>query len=341
MDSQVLAHLERIEHLVQALARLPWLGAEELDSIRATLLDFDAGHWAIVRILSLPLYQELTALLESGEATQLLPERPRLAVVMPVYGARRDLLHQALTSLRRQVGVGIEAWISIDGRQEDRDLVEAVIASLEATSEAAPWQLTLLDSDRNRGVGLCRNRALQQITAPYFTCLDADDVFHPLRCLHGLLLLQREGLMRLNTGWCRASLLEKKIIVINDRLAHVGHTSFLARSELLTQYGYQAGLRFYEDTEFMQRHRFFGVPMRDTPVVAYYAHSEPRDDYVSTATVGRVEVHAIKDHPYLCGSVIAEPPQNWLEIKLHFDQLYPCLSASDLPAAFPACPALP
>lgn len=341
MDSQVLAHLERIGHLVQALARLPWLGAEELESIRATLLDFDAGHWAIVRILSLPLYRELTALLESGEAARLLPERPRLAVAMPVFGAQHDLLHQALTSLRRQVGVEIECWISIDGRQEDRDLVEAVIASLEPSSEAAPWQVSLLYSDRNRGVGLCRNRALQAITAPYFTCLDADDVFHPLRCLHGLLLLLREDLMRLNTGWCRASLLERKIVLINDRIAHVGHTSFIAHTEILSKYGYQAPLRFYEDTEFMQRHRFFGVAMLDSPIVAHYQHTEPRSDYVSLGTAGRVEVHAIADHPYLCGSVIAELPDSWLQIKLHFEQLYPCLAARDLPAAFPALPALP
>ena len=341
MQTEALAQLERIEALLAALPALSWLEAGEIERIRADLLDFDADHWPLVRVLSLPLYQELTALLESGAAARLLPERPRLAVVMPLHQGRRELLQPALASLRAQVAVAIDCLISIDGDHRDLSLVQAVLADLGADQDAAHWRVALLMAERNQGVGMCRNRALQQVSAPCFTCLDADDVFHPLRCLHALLVLLREGLMRLNTGWCRASLLEKKIVLINDRIAHVGHTSFIARTEILQQYGYQAPLRFYEDTEFMQRHRFFGVAMLDSPVVAHYQHTEPRSDYVSLGTAGRVEVHAIANHPYLCGSVIAELPQSWLEIKLYFEQLYPRLATTDLPAAFPAFPALP
>ncbi|GDX77118.1 hypothetical protein LBMAG41_21960 [Cyanobium sp.] len=80
--------------------------------------------------------------------------------------------------------------------------------------------------ERNRGVGLCRNRAFQEVTAPFFSCLDADDIFHPLRCLHALLALQSSGVDRLNTGWSRVSLDENKIVLINDRLHCTGQSSF-------------------------------------------------------------------------------------------------------------------
>ncbi|MFM7313074.1 MAG: glycosyltransferase family 2 protein [Cyanobium sp.] len=336
MDAQVLAHLERIDQLVAALATLPWLEADEADRIRADLLDFDARHWALVRVLSLPLYRELNGLLAAGEAAALLPQRPRLAVVMPLHRARPELLLQALGSLRRQVGVAVDCWISVDGEAQDLQLAESLLAELGADQQSEHWRPTLLFSSQNRGVGMCRNLALGQLSAPFFSCLDADDIFHPLRCLHALLVLVRQGLMRLNTGWCRASLLEQKIVLINDRLSHLGHNSFVARSELLLQCGYQADLRFFEDTEFMLRHRFYGVAMADSPVVGHYLHTEPRADYQSLASPCRQEVHAITGHPYLCGSVISEQPDSWRAIEQRFRERYLSLPADELPREFGA-----
>lgn len=80
--------------------------------------------------------------------------------------------------------------ISVDGRVEDRQLVEEVVAELEAAGEDSHWRVSVFLLERNRGVGLCRNRAFQEVTAPFFSCLDADDIFHPLRCLHALLALR-------------------------------------------------------------------------------------------------------------------------------------------------------
>lgn len=335
MEAEALVHLERIEALLAGLAALPWIRSGEIGQIRQDLVDFDAAYWPLVRVLSLPLYRELTELLTCGEAASLLPERPHLAVVMPLHHACPALLRQALHSLRRQVGVRIEGWISIDGEAQDQQLAQAVLSELDAGPVGPPWTVSLLVSPRNRGVGPCRNRALRQITAPFFTCLDADDVFHPLRCLHALLVLLREGLMRLNTGWCRASLLERKLVLINDRLAHVGHNSFVARSELLQQCGYQADLRVFEDTEFMLRHRFYGVAMKDSPIVSHYLHTEPKPDYVSLASPCRLEVHAIEDHPYLCGSVIAAQPPGWLALECQYRERYQSLAREELLQAFP------
>lgn len=339
MDAAAVAHLERIDQLSSGLASLSWLDRAEIDRIRCDLLDFDSAYWHLVRVLSLPLYGELTALLRSGEANALLVERPRLAVVIPLHHGRRELLEQAVVSLSRQVGVQIDCLISIDGERQDLLLVEELLRELKAHQTTPHWQVSLLFSPENRGVGMCRNLALGQIKAPFFTCLDADDVFHPLRCLHALLLLLREDLMRLNTGWCRASLLERKLVLINDRLGYVGHNSFLARSELLHQYGYLADLRFFEDTEFMLRHRFYGVPMKDSPVVSHYLHTEPHDAYRSLASPCRREVHVIAGHPYLCGSVIAEQPSSWRAIELEYQERYRSLPREALAEAFPAASA--
>ncbi|MEB3333220.1 MAG: glycosyltransferase family A protein, partial [Synechococcaceae cyanobacterium] len=223
MQAELLAHLDRIDQLVAALSTLTWLHSAELEQARQVLLDFDAAYWPLVRILSLPLYGELTSLLGSGEAAALLPKRPRIAVVVPLHRGRAELFGQALQSLHSQVGVEIECWISIDGEHQDRELTEALLDDLVDEDNFNTWRVSLLFSEVNRGVGMCRNQALGRLDAPFFSCLDSDDVFHPLRCLHALLVLLREGLTRLNTGWCRASLLERKLVLINDRLSHTGH----------------------------------------------------------------------------------------------------------------------
>jgi hypothetical protein len=338
MNPEQLTHLDRIAALVDALRAIPWMEAAELEQISHQLLDFDANHWAFLRVLSFPLYTELTAFLRGADGLSHLQSRPRIAVVMPVHAPRRDLLRAALASLRSQVGVAIDCLISVDGRVEDRQLVEEVVAELEAVGEGSHWQVSVFLMERNRGVGLCRNRALREITAPLFTCLDADDIFHPLRCLHALLALQISRVDRLNTGWSRVSLDEKKIVLINDRLSCIGQSSFLARSEILSRCGYQAGLRHFEDTEFMLRQAFFGVTMQDSPIVGHYAHTEPRADYTSLSTACRLEVHPISGHPYLCGSVIAEQPASWLEIEHNHRQRYHILMAEALRSAYPADP---
>jgi cellulose synthase/poly-beta-1,6-N-acetylglucosamine synthase-like glycosyltransferase len=181
MNPEQLTHLDRIAAVVDALRPIPWMDVAELERISLQLLDFDANHWPFLRGLSFPLYVELTALLASGEALPHLKSRPRIAVVMPVYAPRRDLLKTALDSLRGQVGVAIDCLISVDGRVEDRELVEEVVAELEAAGDDSHWRVSVFLLERNRGVGLCRNRAFQEDTAPFFTCLDADDIFHPLR----------------------------------------------------------------------------------------------------------------------------------------------------------------
>ncbi|MFO0015546.1 MAG: glycosyltransferase family 2 protein [Synechococcaceae cyanobacterium] len=337
MELDHLNHLELIENLAAAAAAaFPWITADEQTGILATLLDFDSRFWNFSRYLSLPLYKETLLLLNSGMAANWLPERPRLAVVIPVYRADRDLLHLALQSLQDQVGVDLEVLISVDGRDQDGQLVVDVLSQLETeTAATAIGSLQVFQASSNVGVGLCRNRALQNVASPWFTCLDADDIFHPLRCLHALLLLRQLGIERLNTGWSRVSLGQRKIILINGLMTSHGHNSFVACTSLLQRYGYFANLRVHEDTEYQQRLHFFQVPMQTTPVVGHYMNSEVIPGYQSLSTPLRKTVHPIENHPYLCGSVIAEADDERLGIQQHYQQHYRDLFASALLAAFP------
>lgn len=337
MELDHLNHMNLIERLANATAEaFPWISADDQDGIPAKLLDFDSRFWTFSHYLSLPLYKETLLLLNSGLAASWLPQRPTIAVIIPVYCADRDLLHMALQSLQSQVGVRLEVWISIDGRDQDQQLVADVLSQLEAESATtAIGSLQVLHGSNNVGVGLCRNRALQKITAPWFTCLDADDIFHPLRCLHALLLLRQLGVERLNTGWSRVSLRKRKIILINGLMASHGHNSFVACTSLLHRYGYLADLRVHEDTEYQHRLQFFHVPMQSTSAVGHYLNSEVMPGYQSLSTPLRKHAHVIEGHPYLCGSVIAEADEERLRIHQHYQQHYQRLLASALLVAFP------
>jgi hypothetical protein len=336
MEPELLEHFDRIGALLEGLKVIPWLDDEEAGQIAQSLLEFDGRYWPFLRILSLPLYSELTGLLLNASALSHLQERPRISVVVPVYSASRDLLLAGLDSLRKQVGVGIDCLISVDGREEDRQLVQEVLSQLGAAEDSQDWKVSVFMLEHNRGVGMCRNRALREVSTPFFTCLDADDVFHPLRCLHAFLVLQLSAVARVNTGWSRVSIREAKIVMINGLISTHGHNSFIARSEILRKYGYLSDLRVHEDTEYMQRLRYFNVPMLDSGIVSHFLNSEVGPDYKSLSTPLRHEVIPIEHHPYLCGTVIASADQERLQIESYHQTLYDQLMSAALLKAFPA-----
>jgi hypothetical protein len=335
MDLEQLAHFERIQTCADAIATLPWIEAGEPETIMQVLLDFDSEYWTLVKYLSLPLYAELLSLLQQGVVQGGLTERPRLAVVVPVFEASEALLLPALQSLHGQVGVAIECLISVDGCSADLELVERLLGKL---GDPGPhFTARVLFSDENRGVALCRNRAMKEISAPFFSWLDDDDLFHPLRCLHGLLVMALQGVSRINTGWSRVSLSQKKIVMINDRLSSFGHNSFIARTELLERYGYLADLKVHEDTEFMQRHDFLQIPSFNSPFVGHYLHTEPTSEHCSLASGWRKEVHSIDGHPYLCGTVLASMPEQLVQREKTYLELYGSIVFASFSKQFPAC----
>jgi hypothetical protein len=333
MDNDQLEHLERIHRCSEAIGTLPWVDPDEQQRIASILIDFDSAYWTFVKYLSTSLYEELEQLILFSEAPARLRQRPKISVVLPVHEASAELLERALWSTSLQIGVSIDCRISVDGRHEDRELAEKLLTSMNKNPEH--WADSLHFSPTNQGVGMCRNRALKEISTPFFTCIDADDLFHPLRCLHGLLVMADRGLERVNTGYSRVSMQKGKIIMINGRLSWTGHNSFLAKSSLLERYGYLADLRYHEDTEYMNRLAFFGVPMLHSAPVGHYLNSEADWGYVSLSTPVRREVHPIEGHPYLAGSVIGELTPDRIEMEERFAGLYQSVISDGLRHAFP------
>jgi hypothetical protein len=333
MDTHEFAHMERIAKLQTSLSRITWLTSHDVDRIGLALWGFDDHYWPIISALSLSLYDEMIGLIDACCERRLLDERPQVSVVIPVYQGDELLLRTALESLSLQVGVTIDCWISIDGEGSDLALVKQILSDLPGSDSLPPPKLAF--SETNQGVAMCRNLVLRQISAPFFTCLDADDFFHPLRCLHAFLLLLTHAVDRVNTSYCRVCRSTGKIILINNQVSTFGHNSFLARSTLLKRYGYLANMRRHEDTEYMRRMEYFGVPMLNSLVVSHYLFTKLSPEYSSLSTDVRTATYIISDHPYLAGSITAELTEERLTAERHYGALYGEVISEAMLKAFP------
>jgi hypothetical protein len=140
---------------------------------------------------------------------------------------------------------------------------------------------------------------------------------------------------RLNTGYSRVSLRQRKILLLQQSFTAVGGNSFPACSGLLASHGYLAPLRFYEDSEYQNRLAHFGVPMAGCAAVAHYQNSEAAASHRSLASRWRWEQHAIAGHPYLCSTVIGAIDAETEAIRDHYNALCARLEPGGLAAAFP------
>ena len=237
IDQQSMQHLDRISGICDAMARHPaWGDAERLAAFDR-LLTFDQDYWTFTRYLSLPLYQETQALLLQREP---IGQAPQIAVVMAVHRPQPELLRLSLISALNQVGVISRVHLSLDGPEGNLPLVEELLAELDPNGT----RVTVRSQPENRGVGLCRNAALADCGEAWFTVLDPDDIFHPLRLLHAWLAKHELSVTWLNTGCSRVNLRQRKIILVQNSISSTGYNSFIADRSVLDRYGYLAPLRF-------------------------------------------------------------------------------------------------
>jgi glycosyltransferase involved in cell wall biosynthesis len=303
-------------------------------TIAESILAFDSEYWTFVNYLALPLYGELTNMLNQSplQATQ----RPLISVVVPVYRAHADLLRAAFQSIRSQIGVEVLILASVDGRREDAKLVENVWNEMGGDQENA--SLRLIFSHDNRGVGVCRNRAFAQIETEVFTCVDSDDLIHPLRSLHGLHLMRHHGVRRVNLSVGRVSIRQRKIFLTHQALQFVSHNSYYALTELFQEYGYQADLRRHEDTEYYRRLEYFNEPMFNSSIASHFLNMEASPEYSSLSTDTHKERFPIAGHPYLCGSIRYGKGEHRHALTEAFRGRYREILAHGLTQAFPPEP---
>ncbi len=101
---------------------------------------------------------------------------PRFSIVMPVYGVDPRWLENAIESVRRQTASDWELCAVDDASTfgEIREVLEGYVR------EDGRIHAEFLD--RNRGIALASNRALEMATGEFVAFLDDDDELHP-RCL--------------------------------------------------------------------------------------------------------------------------------------------------------------
>ena len=330
MDQDAIAHLERLGELCTALARHPSLCHEAPEASFDRLSAFDQDFWTFTRYLSLPVYQETCQLLQ--ELTLNRADPPRIAVVMPIYRPDPVLLPLSIRSAIGQVGVRVHLHLSLDGPEGNLPLVQRVLAELAIPAD----QVSLHIQAENRGVALCRNAALAKLEEEWFSFLDCDDLFHPLRLLHAWLAMQSLSIHWLSTACSRVSIAQRKIVLLQQSIVATGMNSFLAHRIVLEKYGYLAPLRFWEDTEYQQRLAHFQEPMLACSAVAHYANTELTPGYSTLGSRWRREAYPIEGHPYLCGSVIGDLDPETYAIRDHYRALHASLKVEDLPRIFPA-----
>lgn len=330
MEPELIKHLKRIAVICDAMTRHD---AWREDALTGRYYDymaaFDQDYWTFTHYLSLQLYRETSGLLQ--DTALQIRRLPRIGIVVAVHEPDPVLLKRSLVSACRQVGVDTHVYLSLDGLAGKRHTVECILAEIKAPT----GMITILSHPENRGVGLCRNAALKQLSEEWFTFLDCDDIFHPLRLLHGWLAARSLNVEWLTTGCSRVSIEKRKIYLVQQCLSATGYNSFLANRTVLRDYGYFANLRYWEDSEYMNRLRHFGASMNSCTAVGHYANTEISRTKPSLGSRWRTEAHEVVGHPYLCGTIMAEIDDETKKLRDQYTELYKSLDRKNLAATFP------
>lgn len=257
---------------------------------------------------------------------------PEIAYVIPVHRCNPALLRLTVESLRLQIGVNCRAIFVIDG--DGCQDISALERALAAEGDGLVCEVIV--KQENMGVARARNTGMARVEAEFFSWLDANDVIHPLRSLHAILSLTNSSVQRVNTSYARVNLSSKKLVIRNMSFSHVGHTSFVALSSLLSEYGYLADLRFHEDSEYQQRLEFFRVPMIEVDVVGHYLDVQfgvGSELHLSGDTWEAFEV--IDGHSSLLGSYSAFGTQDRIALDTIYREKYEELRSQAFGMHFP------
>lgn len=225
--------------------------------------------------------------------------QPEITYIIPVYNCDEKKICSTLQSVNEQIGVKARAIIIIDGpNSEDLKRVQSALQNIPQT-----FQTRVIQKEKNGRVAKARNTGMKAVQTEFFSWIDANDLIHPLRSIHAILTILNNDIDRLNTAYARINLDTKKVFLRNQSIYFIGHTSFVARTDLLQTMGYLMDFKYHEDTEYEQRLRFFNIPLSDSNIVGHYLDLESSDtqqQHLSGDTWGERTI--IGEHPFLQGS---------------------------------------
>lgn len=252
---------------------------------------------------------------------------PTISYVIPVHNCDPDLIVQTAQSLACQIGVDCHSIFVVDGNNpKDQDSIINAINHTEGKIKPS-----IIIKPYNSGVARARNTGMAAIKTEFFSWLDANDIIHPLRSIHGILrLINSRPNQRINTSYARVNLKQDKIAIRNLRFSFAGHTSFIAYSSILEQYGYLADLPYHEDTEYQQRLEFFRVPMIENPIIDHYLDVSLSDSETARETERQAHLsgdtwqssHSVNNHPFLEGTYSGELTSERLAFNQAFEEKY-------------------
>jgi glycosyltransferase involved in cell wall biosynthesis len=227
--------------------------------------------------------------------------QPEITYIVPVYNCNEKKFYSTLQSIHEQIGVKARAIVIIDGpSSDDLKKVQNALQSLPQV-----FQTRIIQKEKNGGVAKARNTGMKEIQTEFFSWIDANDLIHPLRSIYAILTILNNDIDRLNTAYARIDLVTKKIFLRNHNLYFIGHTSFVAKTDLIQTMGYLMDFKYHEDTEYEQRLKFFNIPLSDSNIVAHYLDLESdntEEQHLSGDTWGTREI--IDKHTYLQGSYV-------------------------------------
>ena len=258
---------------------------------------------------------------------------PSITYIIPVHNCDPELISLTVESLANQIAVQIKSIFILDGASGND-------AAALANCLAGKKQLIgakVIQHDTNKGVAAARNTGMQQITTEFFSWLDANDIIHPLRSIHGILRLINNDAIRINTSYARAMLKTGKIVLRNHKFGHTGHTSFIATKEILDMFGYLVDLRAHEDTEYQRRLEYFNAKMCSTEVIGHYLDLNPGSSshlHLSHDTWESLEV--IEGHSYLGATYSGKATPERQAISQKYRLLYEKILRESLTQSFPA-----
>lgn len=195
---------------------------------------------------------------------------PLVSVILTVYNDADNVVN-AINSIKTQT---LNNWqlIIVDDASTDNSYM------LIEKAKENDKRILLLKNDKNSGMFISRNIAIQKSTAKYITFIDSDDRMHPEK-----LYLQCAFLEKYRFFVCTISKYERIGKGVN-----FGEITMMFRKSIINEMGYFDSVRFAADSEFLQRLNLkYPSRVKKINKILYYAMNRPNSLTTSSDTGDR------------------------------------------------------
>lgn len=138
-------------------------------------------------------------------------ESPLISIVMPVYNSE-TFVHKAIDSVLNQTYENWELIVVDDGSQDQS--VEAIMSYVNQDN-----RIQLLKNEKNSGIAITRNNAINSSRGKYIAFLDSDDMWYPEKLEYQTAIMESKHLDFSCTSY---DIVDEQGKIIDDRLVKEG-----------------------------------------------------------------------------------------------------------------------